>query len=93
MLRNAAPGELGTLGLRTIEGPGRWDLDANIQKSIRIAESRNLTFRMDASNLFNHPTPGAANNPVNLNINAGTFGQIATKTGNRTVQALIRFDF
>jgi hypothetical protein len=89
VLRNAAPGGLGTLGLRTIEGPGRWDLDANIQKSIRIAESRNLTFRMDESNLLNHPTPA---NP-NVNINAGTFGQIATKTGNRTVQALIRFDF
>jgi hypothetical protein len=93
VLRNARPGELGTLGLRPIEGPGRWDLDANIQKSIRVHESKNLTLRMDATNILNHPTPGAANNPVNLNINSGTFGQINTKTGNRILQAQIRLDF
>src|SRR5207248_2853835 len=88
VLQNAKPGALGTLGLRTIEGPGRWDFDANIQKSIRVHESKNLTFRMDAQNMFNHPTPG---NP-NLNINSGTFGQISSKTGNRNLQAQVRLD-
>src|SRR6185436_15268102 len=57
VLRNAAPGQLGTLGMRTIEGPGRWDVDANIQKNIRVAERKTVTFRMDATNVFNHPTP------------------------------------
>ena len=89
VLQNAAPGQLGTLGMRTIEGPGTWDFDANLQKTIRVAESKNLTFRMDATNVLNHPTPS---NP-NLNINSGTFGQISTKTGSRTLQAQIRFDF
>jgi hypothetical protein len=89
VLKNAAPGELGTLGLNTLEGPGQWDLDANIQKRIRLDESKRLTFRVDAQNLLNHPTPG---NP-GLNINSGTFGQITTKTGSRTLQAQIRFDF
>lgn len=89
VLGNARPGELGTLGLRTIEGPGNWFLDANIQKSVLIAESKRLTFRVDASNVLNHPTPG---NP-SLNINSGTFGQITTKEGSRTVQAQVRLDF
>jgi hypothetical protein len=89
VLRNARPGEPGTLGLRTIDGPGRWDLNANVQKSIRIRESKKLTLRMDAQNVFNHPTP---ENP-NLNINTGTFGQISTKNGNRTLQAQVRLDF
>jgi hypothetical protein len=89
VFRNAAPGQLGTLGLRTIEGPGRWDLDANLQKTVRIDEARAVTLRMDASNLLNHPTPG---NP-NLNINTGTFGQINTKTGSRTLQAQVRLEF
>jgi hypothetical protein len=89
VLRNAAPGELGSLGLRTIEGPGRWDLDTNVQKSIRLTESKNLTFRVDASNVFNHPTPG---NPE-LSINSTSFGQISTKTGSRTLQAQIRLEF
>ena len=89
VLQNAAPGQPGTLGLRTIEGPGRWDMDANLQKSFRISESKNLTFRVDANNVFNHPTPG---NP-NLNLNSGTFGEITTKTGSRTLQAQIRLEF
>jgi hypothetical protein len=89
VLRNAAPGQLGSLGLRPIEGPGSWDFDANLQKSVRIAESKNLTFRIDAQNLLNHPTPGAPN----LNINSGTFGEINSKTGNRTLQGQIRFVF
>jgi hypothetical protein len=89
VLRNAGPGQLGTLGLMTMEGPGNWDLDANLQKSIRIGESKKLALRMDAQNLFNHPTPG---NP-NLNINSGTFGEINSKTGNRTLAAQIRLEF
>src|SRR5262249_123401 len=89
VLRNARPGELGSLGLRPIEGPGRWDLDAKLQKSIRLRESKSVTFRMDAQNIFNHPTPG---NP-SLNVNTGTFGEITTKTGNRVLQAQIRVDF
>jgi hypothetical protein len=89
VLQNAKPGELGALGLRTIEGPGNWVFDANIQKSIQLAESQRLTFRIDANNVFNHPTPA---NP-SLNINSGTFGQITSKTGNRTLQAQIRLDF
>lgn len=89
VLANAAPGELGTLGLGTIEGPGSWDLDANIQKSIQIDESKSLTLRVDAQNVFNHPTPG---NPT-LNINSGTFGEIRSKSGSRTLQGQIRFQF
>jgi hypothetical protein len=89
VLHNAGPGELGNLGLRTIEGPGSWDLNANIQKSIRLAESKTLSFRVDAVNVFNHPTPA---NP-NLNINSGAFGQITSKTGSRNLAAQIRLDF
>lgn len=89
VLRNAAPGELGTLGLRTIEGAGSWDFDANMQKTVKLAETKNLTFRIDAQNVLNHPTPGAPG----LNINSGTFGEITTKAGNRTLQGQIRLQF
>jgi hypothetical protein len=89
ILQNAAPGELGSLGLRPIYGPGSWDIDANVQKRIQIGESRSLTVRIDASNIFNHPTPG---NP-NLDINSGTFGQITTKTGSRTLAGQLRLEF
>ena len=74
---------------RPIYGPGSWDFDANLQKKIRIAESRSLTVRIDANNLFNHPTPV---NP-NLNINSGTFGEINNKTGFRTLSGQLRLEF
>jgi hypothetical protein len=89
VLRNAAPGQFGQLGLNTIEGPGSWDLDMNLQKIVRVSESKRFTVRMDTRNILNHATPG---NP-NLSLTSGTFGQITTKTGNRTVQAQLRFDF
>jgi hypothetical protein len=89
VLRNAAPGQLGTLGLNPISGPGIWSFDANILKTIKIAESKTLTLRVDAHNLFNHPTPS----DPNLNINSGTFGEINSKTGNRTLQGQIHFQF
>jgi hypothetical protein len=89
ILQNAAPGQLGSLGLNPIYGPGSWNFDANLQKRMRIRESRSVSFRLDAKNLFNHPTPGAPN----LNINSGTFGQITTKTGSRSLAGQIRLEF
>jgi hypothetical protein len=91
VLRNAAPGQLGSLGLRSVEGPGSWDFDANIQKSFRVAEAKNLTFRLDAQNVLNHPTPVLPNG--SLNINSGTFGEVNNKIGNRALQVQLRFDF
>ena len=89
ILQNAASGQLGTLGLNPIYGPGSWDFDANLRKRIRLAESKSLTIRLDTNNILNHPTPG---NP-NLDINAGTFGEITTKTGSRTLAGQIRLEF
>jgi hypothetical protein len=89
VLRNAAPGQLGTLGLNPITGPGIWSFDANIMKTIKVAESKTLTLRVDAHNVFNHPTPS----DPNVNINSGTFGEITSKSGNRTLQGQIHFQF
>jgi hypothetical protein len=89
ILQNAAPGGLGSLGLYPLTGPGSWSFDANLQKKIRIAESRSLAIRLDARNVLNHPTPA---NP-NLNINSGTFGQITNKTGSRTLAGQLRLEF
>ena len=63
--------------------------DARAGCSPRISESKSFQVRIDARNIMNHPTPG---NP-NLDINAGTFGEITTKTGNRTLAAQIRLAF
>ena len=66
-----------------------WSFDANLLKTIKIAESKTLTLRVDARNVFNHPTPA----DPNLNINSLTFGEINSKIGSRKLQGQIHFQF
>jgi len=94
LLQNPLPGHQGNLGSFTMRTLPRWSLDGNVSKNFRISESKSLQFRMDATNIFNHPTPG---DPSGL-ANAGsslidTFGQINTKTGNRAFQGTLRLTF
>jgi hypothetical protein len=106
VLRNPRPGERGTLALNTMEGPGLWLFDAAISKTIRIAESKSLEFRIDARNVLNHPTPDdpgqasciGGNLGTNLTLNSNNdFGLIGGKcvgeTPARRFQARVRINF
>ena len=105
VLRNPLPGERGTLGLNTMEGPGLWFLDAAMSKSIRIAEGKTLQIRVDAKNLLNHPTPddpgqltcGGLGTNLTLNSSTSDFGTIGGKcvaeSAARQFQASVRFSF
>jgi len=100
LLVNAAPGTQGNLGNLTMRTLGRWRFDGNISKTFRISDSKSFQLRVDATNIFNHPTP---NDPIGLgqfNILQGTgmnvvdnFGLVTGKTGNRTFQAKLRISF
>jgi hypothetical protein len=57
LLQNAQPGKRGNLGLRSVEGPGLWRFDANLAKSVKVSEGKALLFRIDATDVFNHPEP------------------------------------
>jgi hypothetical protein len=93
LLRNPLPGQRGTLGQRAVQVPGRWRFDANLRKLIMLSESRSIEFRVDASNVFNHPEPA---NPT-LSINDNNFGLItganAKSTQHRQFQAQLRLNF
>jgi len=90
VLQNPAPGTRGNMGMNSIEYAGQWSLNTSMSKSFKLREKLNLKFRADATNILNHPTPA---NP-DLNINSSvTFGNIATKTGNRILQAMMRLEF
>jgi hypothetical protein len=91
ILQNPQPGRRGTLGQKTIEGIGTWSLDANLSKTFRITESKSVQFRVDATNVTNHP----GMNAPSLNITTNTaFGQITGKPGNvRMFQGQLRFSF
>jgi hypothetical protein len=75
VLINPKPGEIGTLGTRTLDSFGTFFLDGNVQKSFRLSETKALSFRVDATNILNHPQPAAPN----FNVGATPFGQISTK--------------
>jgi hypothetical protein len=76
VLVNPKPGEIGTLGARTLTSFGTFFLDANIQKTFRLTESKQLSIRVDATNILNHPQLNAPNFTVG---GATPFGQISAK--------------
>ncbi|MBI2150151.1 MAG: TonB-dependent receptor [Acidobacteria bacterium] len=89
LLVNPQPGELGSLGLRWIEGPGNIGLDLNLAKRVKLTETKEFELRVDAVNVLNHPNFG---NP-NLNINNNNFGRITTARGSRSFVINSRINF
>ncbi|MBO0861276.1 MAG: TonB-dependent receptor [Chloracidobacterium sp.] len=49
-------GDLGTLQRRQFSGPWVFNTDLAVTKTTKIKERHELVFRMDAANVFNHPT-------------------------------------
>jgi len=93
VLQNPKPGTRGTFGQRTVELPGATSFDANLAKTFQVSESgwiKSVQFRMDATNVLNHPSPGTPD----LNINSDSpFGIITTKEGGRAFQGQVRVNF
>ena len=104
VIRNARPGEIGNYAPNSLTGPGRWSLDMAMSKSVEFMEGKRLELRVDAQNIFNHPTPSnsafswnarftqISNPDFSLN-STGTFGYLSTKGHHRTFQAKIRISF
>lgn len=104
VFQNPQPGTRGNFGRNNLTNLGRWNVDAALSKAFRVAEGKSLSVRVDATNVFNHPTPSLgyalvstrnyiANNPdMSLNT-SDPFGLLNNKVGNRTFQCKVRFDF
>jgi hypothetical protein len=91
---NPGAGEIGTLQRRMFNGPWTFDMDAGIQKLTHITERNTIEFRMEAGNVFNHPSFTVLDPQ---NINSTTFGQItntfSTTSGRREVQFGLYYRF
>jgi len=106
VLDHALPGTVGNMDTNTFVGFGRWGLDMTAGKNIMITEGKNLNIRIDAQNVFNHPTPSgtapysynnrtyATGNPI-FDIGSTTlpFGYIPYKGGHRVFSAKVRLTF
>ncbi len=93
VLTNPRPGEYGILSPGVIEGPGSYTVNANMGKTFQLTESKQLTIRVDATNILNHPAP----NPVSIDASGAfgaDFGEINGKGGTpRNFQASVRLSF
>ena len=72
---NPQPGQTGSYGQNGLRGPGRFDLDMNIVKRVKIAENKQLELRLDVVNVLNHPN---FSNPSTSINGSGTFGRITS---------------
>ena len=101
VLQTPLPGKRGTFGQNRFENLGTWTADMAIQKRVQVAETKSFTVRVDATNVFNHPTPAisggffaATGGAPDLNLQSAVpFGVYNNKIGNRRFQLKARVDF
>jgi hypothetical protein len=87
---NPGAGSVGGLQRNMFSGPWVWDMDFRIGKTTRITERQSVDLRMEAINLFNHPSWLVGDQ----NINSPQFGQIATTLyPRRTIQLSLYYRF
>src|SRR5579862_2733972 len=82
-------GQYGNAGRNIVSGPGMQQWDFSALKNFHFTESKNLQFRAELFNIFNHANFGL---PVN-DMNSPNVGQIQTSQPGRLVQFALKFMF
>jgi hypothetical protein len=72
-----------------LRNPGTISFDSALSRWQPIHERARLQFRADMYNILNHPNLGAPS----ASVTSSTFGQITTKSGNRTITMSLRLEF
>jgi len=70
---NPGPGEIGSLQQRWFSGPWSFDLDLALLKKIDLNDRHSLEFRVESSNILNHPNWFVDDQY----INSAQFGQVS----------------
>jgi hypothetical protein len=87
-----ALGTPGNAKRRFFHGPGADNDDMALAKSLTLADSKTLLFRVEAFNVFNHTQfngPGA----IDGNIGSSTFGNAISAAPPRILQGAVKFNF
>ena len=83
-------GTIGTVPKNFLRGPGYWDVTMGVLKNFKISEGREVQFRGEFFNLFNHVN---FDDP-NANLESGSFGQITGQRGDpRIIQFALKIFF
>jgi hypothetical protein len=89
------PNALGTPGnasRRYFYGPGSFNTDLALLKSISVSETKTLQLRLETFNVFNH-TQFFGPQSVNGNISSHLFGQLVKAAPPRLMQLGVKFTF
>ena len=90
-----SPNALGTPGTalrRSFYGPGMFNSDIALLRSVRLSEGKSMQFRLETFNTFNHTQffgPAA----VSGNIDSDLFGQVIKASPPRLMQLAVKFSF
>jgi hypothetical protein len=87
-----ALGTPGTAKRRFFYSPGADNFDTAVAKKLSLTESKNLLFRVEAFNVFNH-TQFYGPSSVDGNIGSNTFGQVISAASPRILQAALKLNF
>jgi len=83
----------GTAGRNSLRSPRYINVDASIFRQFPIWGERRFEFRLEAFNLFNHPTMGTPNSDLNNGSSFGTVNSVANGTKERQLQLGGKFIF
>ena len=84
-----APQAFGNAGVGIMRGPGVANFDFTLSKNFQITDRRQVQFRTELFNAFNHPNFG----PPNISRDSSGFGQILSAANARIVQFGLKFYF
>ena len=100
--------DLGNVGRNVLRGPGQNNVDFSVIKRFPFGESRNIEFRAEFFNLFNHvnlanpisnfnavlSSGGSIDTNTGRIINPGDFGRVTSTSNNpRLIQVAVKINF
>ena len=86
------PGQLGTAPRRFFYGPGMFNTDLTVLKSVSLGKGQVVQFRVEMFNVFNTAQFFGAGS-VDGNVSSATFGQIVRAAPPRLVQLAVKYSF
>ncbi len=84
-----AANAFGSAGRNTIEGPSSWTLHLSVGRQFKLAERRNLEFRIDSNNTLNHVNISS----LGTTVNGIDYGRAIAAGGMRSLSGSLRFRF
>jgi len=89
-----AAGTFGDCQVGSFDGPGYYSADLGVGKDFRLFENHSLEFRMDATNIANHPIFNFGQEYSGQHTaDASNYGEVFTSQNSRQIQLALRYHF